>query len=733
MTDPPPLPRAESPARSALRRRPDLRLVRQRWRQQTVWAVQDPLAGRYFHLGAHEAAILEMLDGRTGLAEIRRRFDRRFAPLRLAAEELQAFLAALVEQNLVLVDAQQRPWQLLARSRRERRAGRWQALLSVLAIRLPGINAGPLVDRLDPLAGWLFSPLAVAGWLLLAAAALLLVVARFDAAIAHLPELSALVAPANLPWLLGTLAVTKVLHEAGHALAARRQGGDCRELGMLLLVFTPTLYCDVSQCWMLPSKWRRMAVAAAGMYIELILATCATLVWWLTDAGGLNLLALNTMLVCSVGTLLLNGNPLLRYDGYYLLSDLVEVPNLAERASAWLRGLAAEWLLGLAPAPRTERPTWLVRGYALAAAAYRALLLAAILWGLNRLCEAYRVAALGAALTAAVLASLVAPPLVAAVQFARHPLRRRRWRPLRALASLLALAALVGLALALPLPRRVAAPLVLEYAAAESVYVEAPGEAQPLVRVGQTVRRGEILARLTDPAIQFDLARLTGQRDRQRRRLENLRAEQLTDAEPSALLPAVEASLADLEQRLRQLRSDAGRLTLRAPRDGVVLAAPPDDRADNHHAPAAGPSDPLDPRRRGGYLPLGTQVCLVGDPQRLEARLLLSQGDVDLVVVGQRVKLRLDQLPGQALWGRVAEIARGDARRVPRVLLERGTASSGGDLRPSAAPAVYEARVTLDSPPGGLAARSYGWAKISVAPQTLSARLGRWLAESLRR
>ena len=115
----------------------------------------------------------------------------------------------------------------------------------------------------------------------------------------------------------------------------------------MLLVFTPCLYCNVSDSWMLASKWQRIAIAAAGMYVELILATSRTFLWWFSEPGLFNSLCLNTMLVCSVGTLLFNGNPLLRYDGYYILSDLVEVPNLGAIvrrpcAACW-RGGAWAW------------------------------------------------------------------------------------------------------------------------------------------------------------------------------------------------------------------------------------------------------------------------------------------------------------------------------------------------------------------------------------------------------
>ena len=143
----------------------------------------------------------------------------------------------------------------------------------------------------------------------------------------------------NVGWLALSVVVAKTLHELGHALACRHFGGECHELGILLLVFLPCLYCNVSDAWMFDSRWRRVAVDVAGMYVELVLAAICTFLWWFSVPGWFNSVCFNLMIVCSLNTLLFNGNPLLRYDGYYLLSDLLEVPNL--RAAVG-RGTAAD-------------------------------------------------------------------------------------------------------------------------------------------------------------------------------------------------------------------------------------------------------------------------------------------------------------------------------------------------------------------------------------------------------
>ena len=157
-----------------------------------------------------------------------------------------------------------------------------------------------------------------AGWILLGHA---------SEVVARLPALAELAQPRYWLLWLATIAAVKVVHELAHALTCKHLGGRCHEMGVMLLALMPCLYCDVSDAWRMASKWRRIAVSAAGMAVELVIAAAALAAWWHTQPGLLNTWCLSTVIVCSVGTLLINANPLIRYDGYYILSDLVEVPT----------------------------------------------------------------------------------------------------------------------------------------------------------------------------------------------------------------------------------------------------------------------------------------------------------------------------------------------------------------------------------------------------------------------
>ena len=210
--------------------------------------------------------------------------------------------------------------------------------------------------------------------IMLALSALTLVVVQFDVFHSRLPRFTrSSKRRTGSGWRL-TLAITKILHEFGHGLSCKHFGGECHEMGVMFLVLTPCLYCNVSDSWMLPNRWHRAAIGAAGMYVELVLASICTFIWWFTEPGLLNYICLNVMFISSVSTVMFNANPLLRYDGYYILSDVLEIPNLRQKASTILNRKLGAWCLGLEEPEDPflpQRKQWLFATYTVASAIYR--------------------------------------------------------------------------------------------------------------------------------------------------------------------------------------------------------------------------------------------------------------------------------------------------------------------------------------------------------------------------
>jgi putative peptide zinc metalloprotease protein len=724
--------------RLALRMRPDLSVCCQSYGSRRYWLVKDPVALRYFHLGDEEHAILKMLDGTLSLQEIKRRFEAAFAPLQLTLEQLHGFIGHLVHCGLLLVESPGQGAELLDRRNRRRRLEWLESIGNVLAIRFRGVDPDPLLRWLDARCAWLFSSWFLAACLVLVVCAATLAAVQFDVLAQRLSASKAVLAPGNLLWLAAAIALAKTLHELGHALACKHFGGECHEIGILLLVFTPCLYCDVSDAWLLASKWQRIAVAAAGICVEIVLAAACLLLWWFSEPGLLNTLLLNVVVVCSVNTVLLNGNPLLRYDGYYVLADLIEVPNLSQQARSLVgRGLARVLLGDDRPAERyvPERLQTLVATYAVASVVYRWFVVAAILWVCYGFLQPYGLEVLAGILAVLALAGMLAVPLVRSAAALSNLAHRQRFPAGRLMRSLLVLAAIGATLLLVPLPFRVSAPVMLEAQGGRSVYVVVPGTVTALVVPGQKVEANQPLARLDNLQIAKEIADLTGQRDQQRLRLQNLRARLADDPAVAPQIPAAEEALADVEARLQQRRRDESELVLRAPVAGTVIPGPwRPAPAYSRDALPTWRGGLLDPRTRGAYLETGTLFCTIGDPARLEGVLVIDQADMKFVRQGQDVRMKLDPMPGRVLEGTIAEISKLDLKAAPRELAGEGGVPVRLDRAgiPHPANVSYQTRVELRECPPELLVGARGQAKILAAPQSLAARLYRRLVQVFR-
>lgn len=724
---PHPLRTTAAARRVALRLRPDLVLEAQPHGDQRYWVVKDPVALTYFHLEDEEHAILTLLDGRRSLAEIKRRFEETFAPLQVTLEQLQSFFARLYQSGLLLADAPGQGERLQQRGVQRRRRGILELFGNLLAIRFGGVDPDLFLRWLHARLRWLFSPWFLVACVAMVAGAGVLATVEFETLRKRLPDFHTFFSAGNMIWFAVALAVSKVLHELGHALACKHYGGECHEIGVLLLVFTPCLYCNVTDAWMFPRKWRRIAVSAAGMIVEIVLAAAATFLWWFSQPGLVHTLLLSIVVICSVNTLLLNGNPLLRYDGYYILSDLVEVPNLAQRSQAFWSRWLWYWTTGLRlpeERPLSGRRRLLVAFYGLASAAYRWLVVVAILWFVYRVLKPYGLEAAALLLSVLVFAGMLLVPLRNLLAVAANPAHRRQIRPGRVLLSVLLASAALAAILLWPVPWRIRAPAVVQAIDAHYVYVVVPGRVIRAVEPGRFAAKGETLVQLEDHDVRQEIVELAGQRNQQRMQLQNLRLRLADDPGVAPEIPAAEEALVAIETRLAQREEDQRRLTLRAPADGTVIAPPAQEPSP--YLPGALRSwsgSPLEPRNRGSYLETGTLACLVGDPQRLEVVLVIDQADMKSIRRGQPVRLDMEQWPGQVVEGTIIELARTDLKVAPRELAHEGMpvqVDRQGVARP--AETSYQARVALDGAPGTLRVGGRGQARVVVDPQPLGVR-----------
>ena len=295
---------SSSARKLALRKRPDLSARRHHYLGRSYWIVKDPIGLNYYRFQQEEFAILEMLDGQTSMDEIKERFEAQFPPQKITLDELQQFLGMLHRSGLVIAAVGGQGQQLLRRRKERRRKELVQALSNILCIRFKGFDPERCLGWLYPKVRWFFTPTAVALCLLLLLSAVAQVTVQFSTFRSRLPAFHEFFNFYNGLWLLVVLGVIKVLHEFGHGLTCKHFGGECHEMGIMILVLTPCLYCNVSDSWMLPNKWHRAAIGAAGMYVELVLASICTYIWWGSQPGLLNNLCLNVMFISSVSTVM---------------------------------------------------------------------------------------------------------------------------------------------------------------------------------------------------------------------------------------------------------------------------------------------------------------------------------------------------------------------------------------------------------------------------------------------
>jgi putative peptide zinc metalloprotease protein len=715
------------------RKRPDLQITPPQDGGRRAWGVKDPVTLSYYEQRDEEYFVLSQLDRSCSVNDICAAFDTRFAPQTLSPLDLQQFLGQLIQQGLLISEQPGYGRLLDRRAALSERRIRWLGLSNVLAIRFRGFDPDQLLGRIVARTRWLFSPWFVVLTGLLIVSALLLVIIQFGEIVARLPEARAWLTSQNLLWMAALLACVKGLHELGHGLVCKRFGGECHEMGFMLLVFTPCLYCNVSDAWMLPTKWQRMAVSAAGIWVELTIAAACTFLWWFSEPGLFHSVCLNLMFVCGVSTLMFNGNPLLRYDGYFLLSDWLEIPNLQQKGTESVRRHLANWYLGVEPGhsrPVSVSQEAFLFVYGLASSVYRLILTFSILWFLYQWLEPHGLGPLVQSFAAFTIAMLVLTPLMTAARWVRNPAHQAgmNWPRFGVRAGLT-----IGILLAivfLPLPTRVNATAVLESDSAARVYVTAEGTLVRSIAAGATVNEGDELMRLVEPRFEQDLTRLEGQVSEYRVRLEQLERRRVSDPTVAAQIPTTREALVDAEQQLKRRQEDVKRLVLRAPRAGRVIPPPPQNQS---HIGALGnwTATPLDERNIGCFLRPGTLVCSVGDLSELTATLLINQDQVPLIRTGQSVRLRWNQSPGKIHRGEVIEIAVLDLDLLSTELVRRAQLptrmTSSGQWKPVGT--WYQVKVRLSSQED-LLPGTVGEAKIVVDPQSLWTQFRRWFGRT---
>ena len=716
-----------------LRARRDLKYQQMQFEGQPWIVVKDPLALEYYRMRAEQHRLLELLDGTRNLENIRIQLATEYPASRISTRDLQSLITDFSRKGLVESTRTGVSGTVLKARSKRRRKKVLATALNPFFIRLPGWDPERYLCRLYPIAGWMFRPWAVAVCSLVIVASWLHLAIRVDELHRQLPTFYDFFGWPNILLLWLTLGAAKIIHELAHGLACRHYGGECHEIGVAFLVLSPCLYCDVSDSWLLPEKRSRITIAAAGIYIEVLMSSLALFLWWWTLPGLLHYLLLNLFLVTAVTTVIFNANPLLKYDGYYMLADWLEIPNMRSKADQELKRQLVTLCTGIQLpddvwSPEGSRVRFLL--YAVAAAIYRCVLVVVVGLFLYRLLQPFGLEVLALFLTFGSLAIALCRSVVGIVKSVIEAGSESMNR-MRIVTSGVAVACIVLASLTIPLPLRGHAPLVVEPMGLRNIYSQVDGcVKQILVQPGQLVVAGQPLVTLQSDSLEAEHATI----------LNRLRQQQLQTAfyratGDSAGLDLALKSLSTATDELSRIERQVRRLKILAPCSGVLIEPPTQSTnslADN--ALLTGwQGSPLESRNHGAWLTAGSQIgSIAPNNEGWQAVLFVDQADRTDVQSGKDVEISLAHSPGRILRGRIQKIGTREEEFAPTALSNKfggglPTVSDGRGGVERLTSATYRATVAIESPVTALATGMRGQARFQSSDTTLASFCHTWI------
>jgi putative peptide zinc metalloprotease protein len=623
-------------------------IVRHAYRGEIWFVLQDHAAERSHRFSPAAYYFIGQMDGERTVQQIWDAVCTQLGDRAPTQEEVIRLLGQLHAADVLLCDVPPDSMEVFRRHQRHERMLWRRRLWTPLALRFPLFDPDRFLERTLPLVQPLFGWFGVLLWLAVVGTGTVLAASHWTDLTEDITD--RVLNPTNLFLLWLVYPVVKALHELGHAYATKKWGGEVHEIGIMLLVLQPVPYVDASSAWGFRDKRKRMAVGAAGIAVELFLGALALFVWLSVEPGAVRAIAYNVMLISGVSTLLFNGNPLLRFDGYYVLSDGIEIPNLGQRSNQYLGYLFQRYVLGVpdaeSPAHSTGERVWMIL-YGITSFLYRVFIMFVIV-----LFIAGKFFVVGVLLALWAVATQVVIPVGKGLSFlvSSSSLRRNRGRAV--LTSVVLVTAIAGLLFAAPAPSWTRTEGVIWVPEEALVRAGADGFIERLlVPVDSEVRTGQPLIQAEEPFLATRVAVLQAQ-------LEELNAKyaalQPTDRVQAAM---VREEMVTAAANLRRAREREAELVFRSPGNGRLIVPNAADLP-------------------GRFVRKGELVGYVVEPRELTARVALAQDDIAMVrQVTRGVEVMLAGWGSKPVPARIRREVPGGSSQLPTAAL--GTAGGG--------------------------------------------------------
>ncbi len=584
------------------RLRSTVQISRQHFRGMPWHVVQDHTNNAFFRLAEPAYKFIGLLDGKRSVGEAWKIVNEYVGDDAPTQGEVIQLLGQLYTANLLQAEVPADTHTLFSRYKKRKQREITGYLMNIMFARLPIFDPDAFLNRWLPLLGWIFSPVGFVVWIALIVAGIFSItnVPGWQTRITS-PS-NGLLSPENLVLLYIAFAVIKACHEMGHAISCKKfgrqsgTGGEVHIIGIMLLIFTPVPYVDASSSWALKNKWHRAIVGAAGMWVELALASIAAMYWSQTsdtgDLAWMHNFAYNVMFVASFSTVVFNANPLLRYDGYYILSDLLEIPNLAQRSKDYIFFLVKRYVWNVRfarnPAHSAAEQFWLFV-YAIASFLMRIFVTFSIMFYLTTALEGTLIIlASGMA-----IAGMLTWVLVPAVKYMHYLATSSELSRVRARAVITSIAAVGGVVVWLgfiPMPDHARVQGVVEPAEMKELFAGADGfvdnmPADPAERPNVDTNDVNV-AYLAMPHIEEGATILHATNRELQAEKESLEAGQarlaiyynMALAEDTGKAQEVVLKIAEGEAALNAVNEKLSHLELKAPISGLLIAPDLEDK-----------------------------------------------------------------------------------------------------------------------------------------------------------